>query len=168
MTWMARIRESWRECRQGRRCQGRATSPALCGVSLIREIREIRGRFFADHAYGLLLGSARRPSAFRLRGREGRPAEHAEGRRTGSVRVAPRPAQTPFALGRLPGRAFFRRRGIADHRDALGLTACGDSGMPPPPTPSASGGGWNSGGGGPGVAAWRPYPRLLSETLSGF
>ena len=39
---------------------------------------------------------------------------------------------------------------------------------PPPPTPSASGGGWSFGGGGPGVAAWRPYPRLLSETLSGF
>ena len=40
-------REEWR---QAWRCPGRATLPALCGVSLIREIREIRGPFFAGHA----------------------------------------------------------------------------------------------------------------------
>jgi len=40
-------REEWR---QAWRCPERATLPALHGVSLIREIREIRGPFFAGHA----------------------------------------------------------------------------------------------------------------------
>ena len=43
------------------------------------------------------LGSARRTSAFRLRGRKRRPAEHAEGRRTGRGRAGPWPAQSTFA-----------------------------------------------------------------------
>jgi len=40
-------REEWR---QAWCCPVQATLPALCGVSLIREIREIRGPFFAGHA----------------------------------------------------------------------------------------------------------------------
>jgi len=46
------IRQSRREWRQAWRCPGRATLPALCGVSLIREIREIRGPFFAGSRVG--------------------------------------------------------------------------------------------------------------------
>jgi len=43
------------------------------------------------------LGSARRTSAFRLRGGERGPAEHADGRRTGQGRAGPWPAQSTFA-----------------------------------------------------------------------
>ena len=60
------------------------------------------------------LGSARRTSAFRLRSRVRRPADHADGRRTGRRLGAHR---LRSLRGRRALRAFFRRCGIAEHRD---------------------------------------------------
>ena len=74
----------------------------------------------AGHAQGVLLGSARRTSAFRLRGGERGPAEHAEGRRTGQagLGLGPHRVRSPGG-GPLDELSFAAAvsRSIAIHRD---------------------------------------------------
>ena len=147
------IRQSRREWRQAWRCHGRATAPAAGSpvrrLAHPRNPRNPRSLLCWVTRRASFLGSVRRSSAFRLRGRKCRPAEHAERRRTGrcpgcgSARTDSAPREAPSMSSLSPPW----------NRAASGLTVCGGSGMPPPPTPSASGGGWNFGDGGPGVAA---------------
>jgi len=109
---MARITKTgkeWRPSMALSRTSDFARPPAaLCGVSPIREIREIRGRFFGRSRVGVLLGSGRCSSAFRLRGREHRPADHADGRRTRQAHAARFQFARSFARAGGP-----RRRDVA-------------------------------------------------------
>jgi len=108
---------------------GPTTLPALCGLSLIREIREIRGPFFgrsrvcrpprlcAPQLCGFCVSAVRRKG----------PADHAEGRRTGrgpgfplkELRRETRQDSAPPRRGSLTDLSFVAvvSRSIAIHRD---------------------------------------------------
>jgi len=63
------------------------------------------------------------------------------------------------------GQSAVESRSIPIHRDWRLAETVGCHHPQPPPQAEGAG---RFGDKGPGVAAWRPYPRLLSETLSGF
>ncbi len=115
MTRMTRIRKRRREWRQKWRCPAQRRCPPCAASRSSAKSAKSAVPSLAGHACAVPLGSARRSSAFRLRGRERRPADHADARRTGRVRIAPRRASLPIR-GRGRGEGGGRAAAAATRR----------------------------------------------------
>ncbi len=160
MTWMARMRKSGREWRRGHGAvAAQSTLPPCAGSpSSAKSVKSAVPSLLGD-ALGhpsWALRAAPQPS--RLRGWERRPAEHAEGRRTGR---GPRRAQTPSSPRGGPlGEVCF----VAVVAQSTSRCCSNDGfaetlGCHHPQPPSASGGAGTFGGrgtGGGGMAGLTP------------